>query len=429
MMALRWLATAALWPLAAAGPEKLKLYVYAEGNLRNTSFLPVLMNWTTQAKACGYDGMFYADSDFQTLHLGPPAGDSGCEWCGLGSAGGFLQSAKTWQQHAAALDFDLNPLVFPFGPSDPILLQPEPTEGNGSSIHNLVEPVSFRDTQFKVGADSELALLDSMGGALQNADFAPPASGNQFAHWAMDRPGNRTFADRQIKRGGGGASLRIGPGAGDGMAMQPLNVPPFRLAKISFWAKTENFSAVQYNVELRTTVVPNCSSSAIPGYNASHEDELTAALLAQGDASAAHQRCGSQLWMSMGQRLSWWPLALNATQDWSYFEFTAPTWSSQVGVLLRTATRETTGISHIYITRSRTMSQRDRPDRSQVGVFLGIEDRGVPQVGNIWFDDVSVEEMALLNVVRREGAPLSMRRKTAEGEGGSESLVPTIHSD
>ena len=75
------------------------------------------------------------------------------------------------------------------------------------------------------------------------------------------------------------------------------------------------------------------------------------------------------------------------------------------------------------------MSQRDRPDRSQVGVFLGIEDRGVPQVGNIWFDDVSVEEMALLNVVRREGAPVSMRRKTAEGEGGSESLVPTIHSD
>ena len=59
----------------AQAAADLKLYIYAEGNLRNTSFLPVLMNWTKQAKACGYDGMFYADSDFQSLHLGPPAGD------------------------------------------------------------------------------------------------------------------------------------------------------------------------------------------------------------------------------------------------------------------------------------------------------------------------------------------------------------------
>ena len=83
--------------------EPPKLYVYAEGNLRNNSFLPVLMNWTTHAHACGYEGMFYADSDFQALHLGPPAADSGCEWCSLGSAQGFLSNAAMWQQHAAVM--------------------------------------------------------------------------------------------------------------------------------------------------------------------------------------------------------------------------------------------------------------------------------------------------------------------------------------
>ena len=77
------------------------------------------MNWTSSAKACGYDGMFYADSDFQALHLGPPAADSGCGWCKLGSAQGFLDAVKQWQAHAKALDFDLLPLVFPFGPSSP----------------------------------------------------------------------------------------------------------------------------------------------------------------------------------------------------------------------------------------------------------------------------------------------------------------------
>jgi hypothetical protein len=328
-------------PPAAAAP--LKLYVYAEGNLRNTSFLPVLMNWTRQAKACGYDGMFYADSDFQALHLGPPAGDSGCEWCGLGSAAGFLSSAKQWQAQAKALEFDLMPLVFPFGPSDPILLQPEPTEAHHrSSIHNLVEPIRFAGTRFRVGkAGGNLTLLDSMRDkALQNPSFDPPASGEQFAHWLQDRPGTRTFVDRQIKRGASGASLRIGPGAGDGMAMQRLAVPQDRLAKISFWARTDNFSAVQYNVELRTL------SGGSGGGSATHSGAKSGCDDALGGGEGEEGRCA--VWMTMGRRLSWWPLVLNATQEWTRFEYTAPTWSEPVGL------------------------------------FLGIEDRGTPQTGNIW---------------------------------------------
>eukprot|EP01043_Picozoa_sp_COSAG02_P013849 COSAG02_NODE_560_length_20328_cov_15.507343_14_plen_284_part_00 len=212
---------------AVAPAERVKLYVYAEGNLRNASFLPILMNWTERAKECGYDGMFYADSDFQTLHLGPPASESGCEWCGLGTAEGFLSSAKRWLAQAQSLDFGLFPLVFPFGPSDPILLQPEPTEASHrSSVHNLVEPIAFSGTEFRVDhAGRNLALVDSMERALQNPSFDPPPAGDEFAHWLQDKPGKRTFVDRVIKRGARGASLRVGPGAGDGMAMQRLVVP------------------------------------------------------------------------------------------------------------------------------------------------------------------------------------------------------------
>ena len=51
---------------------------------------------------------------------------------------------------------------------------------------------------------------------------------------AMDYPENRTFIDRAVHHSGQ-ASLRIGPGSGDGMAMQPLAVrqsfaPPARFS-------------------------------------------------------------------------------------------------------------------------------------------------------------------------------------------------------
>lgn len=375
----------------SAEPPTVKLYVYAEGNLRNESFLPVLMNWTQQAKECGYDGMFYADSDLQTLHLGPPANDSGCEWCGLGSAAGFLSSAAQWVTLAQSLDFGLYPLVFPFGPSDPILLQPEPTESHHrSSIHNLVEPIPFAGTEFRVEQDGgDLALVDSMEHALQNPGFNPPPSGGQeFAHWLQDKPGERTFVDRVVKHGASGASLRIGPGAGDGMAMQRLVVPQSRLAKVSFWARTENFSAIQYNVEVRTLAPSRADACA---------QALGRMAGSNRSAAVGADRCA--VWMTKGRRLSWWPLALNKTQGWQHFEYTAPTWSEPVGL------------------------------------FIGIEDRGTPQAGTIWLcvssrpllwslqihfrsidccifglwlssrtsDDVEIQETALLNIVRRDG--------------------------
>ena len=49
-----------------------------------------------------------------------------------------------------------------------------------------------------------------------------------------------------------------------------------------------------------------------------------------------------------------------------------------------------------------------------VGIFLGIEDRGSPQQGSIWFDGVRIEEVALLNVVRRAGAPLRAWEELAQ---------------
>ena len=199
---------------------------------------------------------------------------------------------------------------------------------------------------------------------------------------SQDEPGVRTFVDREIKRGAGGASLRIGPGSGDGMAMQPLAVPPLRLAKISFWARTSNFSAVQYNVELRTLeyACANRHTSSSAGSSSGSSGGSSSSTASGGSAAADHERCS--VWMSKGRRLSWWSLVLNATQEWTRFEYTAPCWSEPVGL------------------------------------FLGIEDRGTPQTGSIWFDSVEVEETALLNVVRRDGAPLALM-----AEGSAEPLV------
>ena len=96
--------------------------------------------------------------------------------------------------------------------------------------------------------------------------------------------------------------------------MQTLDVPMMRLAKVSFWARTSNLSAIQYNVELRTlnsNRPKECTSG--DGHSQTRED---------------NEKCG--VWMLQGRRLSWWPLVLNATQEWTHFEYTAPTWSEPV---------------------------------------------------------------------------------------------------
>ena len=56
-------------------------------------------------------------------------------------------------------------------------------------------------------------------------------------------------------------------------------------------------------------------------------------------------------------------------------------------------------------------------DNHEVNVYFGCWDGGS---GSVWFSDAKIEEIGLLNVLRRPGAPLTVRRETASG-GNAES--------
>ena len=124
------------------------------------------------------------------------------------------------------------------------------------------------------------------------------------------------------------------------MAMQDLTrtIPARRQLKISYWSKSLNFSTVQYNVEV-------CKIDRAQPFH-------------------------------MGRRISWHSMVINATQDWTKYEFVASSWDGEVGL------------------------------------FVGLQPDGAPTpqqqptTGSIWFADIQVEDTAMHNVVRRAGAPL-----------------------
>ena len=87
--------------------------------------------------------------------------------------------------------------------------------------------------------------------------------------------------------------------------------------------------------------------------------------------------------MARGRRLSWSWLNVNETQGWAQYHFVATTWD----------------------------------DPEPVAIFIGFEQRTTgpapAQRGSIFFDDISVEETAFVNVLQRQGAPLHARTVNA----------------
>eukprot|EP00930_Biecheleria_cincta_P069018 TRINITY_DN56812_c0_g1_i1.p1 TRINITY_DN56812_c0_g1~~TRINITY_DN56812_c0_g1_i1.p1 ORF type:complete len:627 (-),score=73.53 TRINITY_DN56812_c0_g1_i1:149-2029(-) len=309
----------------AEGGSPPKLYFYAQGNLRDPHFLSKLIGWMDMAKSCGYDGMFYADSDIQKLHIPGSANHT------------FHRALAAMQKHAIEIGLGLLPLIFPFGPSDPIFSQPK-------WGHRLAEPLAFRGALFEVDAESKkLAHVDEFAG-IKNGEFSDYV-GHSFTGWKQSAPGSRTFV-ATTGCNSPGSCLRVGEGSGDGLAMQELkDIAPYTQLNISFYAKTQGFHAVQFNVEIRSLLQARSGQSEIRG--------------------------------RMGRRLSWWSLQLAPTQSWTRFEYIASSWDGE----------------------------------TPIAIFLGVEDRGnisgrLGQVGDLYFDDISVTTTALVNVLRREGAPL-----------------------
>jgi hypothetical protein len=273
-----------------------------------------------QAAACGYTEMVVADGALQGWDPVPTS---------------LAANLSLWQDYAASLNISLIPLIFPFS-------VPEYTIYASSPLgEELAEPLFSSGAPFEVSADGR-RLVHTPTAFLTNGNFSAHDSGG-FRGWRLQRPGERMFVDETVTYSSG-ASLRIGPGFGPAMAFQPLtHVPARRQIAVSFWAKSANFSTVQYNVEL-------CKIDKSQPF-------------------------------ALGQRISWHSMVINSTQEWTQFSFTSSSWDGGLGLFV--------GL---------------QPD---VWYANGTNNPSLqPMNGTLWFDDIQVSDTALHNVVRRDGAPL-----------------------
>merc|ERR1712183_460546 len=128
-------------------------------------------------------------------------------------------------------------------------------------------------------------------------------------------------------------------GQGTGLVMQELkDIAPFTQIHVSFYARSVNFQAVQYNVEVRCLLPVGRGQEGV--------GEL------------------------MGRRLSWWSLQLESTQPWARFEYITSSWDCQTPVALFVGVE----------------------DRGSVSGHDG-------QEGDLYFDDILVTTTALVNVL------------------------------
>ena len=115
--------------------------------------------------------------------------------------------------------------------------------GGGVLAHdpNLAEGLPVLDAPFVVQG-SEAHFVPDSTARLANGDFET-FTNNQFRGFGfIDRPGEVSFADSEIKHGGS-ASLRLenfgSDPNGHGRAMQKVRVTPHRCYRVSLWVRTE----------------------------------------------------------------------------------------------------------------------------------------------------------------------------------------------
>ena len=293
-------------------PEPRLIFYYETGLLPWSDHSPAATLMKEAAK-CGYTEMVVADGALQSWEPIPPL---------------TAANLTLWQRSAESLGISLTPLIFPFSVPEFTIYPSSPLGGE------LAEPLFTAGAPLRVSGDGR-RLLHTPTGLLHNGNFSEHGDGG-FAGWRLQRTGVRTFVDTRTTHSPG-ASLRIGAGFGPAMASQHLRAPSRRQLNVSFWAKSENLSTVQYNVEV-------CAID------------------------------GSQPF-SMGRRISWHSMVINATQDWTFFSFVASSWQGPIGLFV--------GL---------------QPDNADPHLQ--------PMNGSLWFDDIAVEDTVLHNLVRRAGAPL-----------------------
>jgi hypothetical protein len=313
---------AAAAAVAAAGSDGAaappRLVVYYETGLLPWSETNPAAQVMKQAASCGYTEMVVADGSLQGVK--PIKGE-------------LAANLSEWQAFAEKLGLGITPLIYPFSVPEYTIYASSPLGGE------LAEPLFSKGAPFQVSTDGR-RLLHRPTSFLTNGDLSRhDSAANTFEGWMQTLPGNRTFVDTKTVGPSGKPSLRIGAGFGSAMMMQNLSTIPLRRQlRISYWAKSEQLSTVQYNVEV-------CKL----------------------DPTQA---------LGLGRRISWTSMVINATQEWTQFEFVSSSWDGGLGL------------------------------------FVGLQPDGAltpmqqPMNGTLWFADIVVEDTALVNTVRRAGAPL-----------------------
>ncbi len=283
-------------------------WVYVRTNLVKNGEVPRIQAIMQKAKLAGYNGVLLGDTKFNVLDIQPPF---------------YFKNVEVLKKTAKDLGLDIYPEAIPVGYSGPLLYY-DP---------NLVEAVPNR-TGYLV---THHELIPYPPVVLKNNDLEF-SQGDALTEWWQDKPGERTFVDRNIKHSGQ-QSIRMedtGKTPADGMYRidQKIDVQPFRQYHLSVWVKTQDFSALKYRVGL---AIGDSHKESLNNFN--------------------------------------WDLASN--QDWK-----------KLDVVFNSM------------------------DNANLTFYFGVWDGKMK--GKIWWDDIQLREIGLVNLVRREGCPLIVK-----GEDGT----------
>lgn len=286
-------------------PEFTKRWLYYSTNIQVGSNITRAKNIWNDALRWRLNGVQLNDSKFSRPTTLPKF---------------YFDSLKSLKDYAAARKLDIIPGVMPFGYSNSFLFH-DP---------NLASGLPVVRQQFVIERDTA-RLVPKRTLALSNGGFETH-NGNNFPGFRfIDKPGQMSFVDTQIKHSGN-ASVRFenfsqaDPQYGNGRVSFWTRVTPFTQYHVSGWVRTENLVASS-------------------GVNCSVIDVNSRSLVFN-------------------------ELKIPSTTDWRRIDFTF-----------------------------------NSLDADSLGIYWGVWGG---RSGKIWWDDLLVEEVPMINLLRREGTPLKV---------------------
>jgi len=231
----------------------------------------------------------------------------------------------------------------------------------GVRDRNLMEGLPVKEARFVVH-DGKADLTPDPAVSFSDPGFEQ-VKGDTFTGWELqEQPGVVTFADRSVKHGGE-CAVRIENKSG----ANPVNgcfigtavkVAPYREYRVSVWVKTEEFRGNEVQIKVKGKDRPFRG----PGEYKEHPGDFKTTIRGEGPYSSA---------------LCFATAELEPTQDWEPY-------------------------SIIF----------NSLDNTEVSISFGAWEL---KSGKLWWDDAQVEEVGLINVLRRPGTPVVVK-----GEDGTQ---------